>query len=276
MGKSSTESAPTPDPQIGTAAIMQAQTGQNMLQFMQQAYAQQAPYQLQEMQDSNEVLQQDLATQKQQSDFAGQQMQRYETEFEPLQDKYVQQAENWDSTARENQVADQAAATVKTQGALAQQQSQRQMAAMGVNPNSGKFQGTSRAATLSTDLAAAGASNTARDQVRQQGLALEGSAINVGNGMQASGAQATGLGISAGSSGVQAGATGLSSFINGTSLMSSGYQGAMSGYGGEASGLTGLYNAQAGAWEQQQQQNNSMMSGIGSVIGTGLGIASMM
>ena len=147
---------------------------------------------------------------------------------------------------------------------------------MGVSPASGRFAGINRAADLGTAVTAAGAETNARNVVQQQGLALEGTAINVGNGLPAQASQAVGLGIGAGTSAANTTNAANGQFLAAVPMMSQGYQGAMAGYANQANILNDQYKTQMSGWQTQQQiqaqQTASIMQGIGGIIGLGAGM----
>lgn len=216
-------SAPESDPNIGKAAMLSAQTGASALDYMKSQAA-----------ITNQWAQEDRN--------------RQQTVFQPLQDAYIEKANNWDSGSRLKQVAAEAKADVMSNAAAAQQQNNRQMAAMGVNPNSGRFANSSRATTLATGLAAAGAQNNARSQARNEATQLQTSAINMGNGLSASALGAMGSSNNAYSTGVNA---------------------ALSGYGQQGTLLNQQYQNQMATYNANQQ--NSLGGVLGSLAGTALG-----
>lgn len=273
MGKGS--SVPSPDPQIGQAAIKEAQTGEDTLDFMKSAYADYSARQAKTDDLSNQVSQQALDTSKQEAGWATEDRNRYENTTIPLQDQYISKAQNWDTASAEDTAADKAGAAVIAQGNQATNAQQRQMSAMGVNPSSGRFTGITRASDLATGLAAAGAETAARNETKNEGMAYLGQAANMASGLAT---QALNSGNSSASTGTTALNNNLAAsqaYLAGTGLMTSGASSAMQGYNGEVSGLNTLYGDQANAWAQKEQASNDMISNIGSMVGAVGGIASM-
>lgn len=129
--------------------------------------------------------------------FADEQQQRYKSTFQPVEDKLAKDAMSWDSDARQAEMAAQARSDVMNNAAIADQQRNRQMASMGVDPRSGRFDATGRANGLLTALSAAGAQNTARDTTRQQGIALRGQAAGIGQQVNSNAQQANAMGVQA-------------------------------------------------------------------------------
>lgn len=273
-GKGGGSSAPAPDPNIGKAALMQAETGEKWLQFAKDQFA--VGNERQEKIDAltGQVTQAQLDSMNDSNARADEMWNRYQTVFKPEQDRYIQEARDWDSAERQAEVAAEAKATVMGNAAAAQQQNQRQMASMGVNPTSGRYAGIERANTTGTALAAAGAQNQARNQVRAQGLALQEGIANMGQGATSTSAQQVGLGLNSGNS-----ATGNMNAANAqwqgnNQIMGQGFSGAMQGYAGQASTLNSLYGNQLNAWNAQQQADSAnaagLMGGIGSLAGAGI------
>lgn len=213
--------APAADPNIGIAAKMSAETGQQMLSWMQS-----------QAETTNQWAAEDRA--------------RYQSTFVPLQDAYIEDAKNWNSPERV--AAQAAAATADVQNAAAVQRgtSVRQAAAMGVNPNSGRFINAQAKADADTALAGAGAANLARRQVQAEADAKMAQAINMGNGLSVN--PATSIGLSNGA-------------------VSSGGSAALSGYGQQGSLLNTQYQNQLQSYQAGQSALGGLFGGIGALAG---------
>lgn len=294
-------SAPSPDPQIGQAALKQAQTGEDWLDFARQQFEvgneRQAGIdalgnrltekQIETIDRANAWAEEDRQIQKdyrdkydrwaeedrttgqkyrddfagigkealeqgkkyqgifdqqaqQQYDFAKEQQDRYKQTYQPMEERFAKDAEGWDSEERQAKMAAEARADVLSATADQQQQQSRQMAAMGIDPRSGRFAAVDRATGLASALGAAGAQNKARDTVREQGMALRGVAIDQGRGVQQMGQQATQLGSQL----TGAGQTALTQGQN-TNLQANNLGLAASGIGNTAASL-GMGNQGAG------------------------------
>jgi len=138
-----------------------------------------------------------LGIANQQQQWATEDRQRYEDTFVPIENQYVQEATNYATPEKQAEAAAAAKADVQQQADAERAATQRQQASMGVNPNSGRFAGIDRASELQTALATAGAQNNARTQVQDKGLALMGDVVNMGRGLPVQSAQATSLGLGA-------------------------------------------------------------------------------
>lgn len=223
-------SAPEPDPNIGIAAMKSAETGEAMLGWMQD-----------QAKITNEWAADDRA--------------REIEVFRPLQDAFISEAQTWDSAARKNEAAQQAVADVRQQTANAEAGRVRQAMAMGVNPNSGRFNAGAREASLNAGLAAAGAQNMARRRVEQEAEGKRANAINMGAGLAVN--PGTSMGLSNGA-------------------MQAGGSSAMAGYNQQGSLLNDQYKQEMASWQANQSAQNGLFSGIGTIAGMlpGLGMLS--
>jgi hypothetical protein len=217
--------APEVDPRIGEAAMKSAQTGEKYLSFMKS--------------------QADIS-----NAWASEDRTRYKDKFEPLQDKYIADAANWASPERIATQAGIAETTTKNQVAAAAAGQDRQLAAAGVNPNSGRFAGTKATAGVQGALAVAGAGNLARRSVNTEAATREANAINLGAGGQVNPGTSLGLANSAGSAG---------------------FSGAMQGYQQQGGLLQDQFDSQMKTYQANQAAGSSFWGGIGSIAGLAFG-----
>lgn len=310
MGKSA-PAPPAPDPNIGRAAIMQAETGEDWLEFTREAFeisterqaeldeltADHSERQLALAEDQHayaqEVSEEQRALAQEQAGYAREDRERYNEVFKPVEDEFIEQATNYDTPERRAAEAAEAKADVQSAAAQQREASQREAASMGVNPNSGRFQGINRASDLGTSLASAGAQNTARKQVEATGLALKADVANMGRGLPAQASAAAGLGLNAGNSSVANTGNATGQMINtlganiaasqnnqnlsnsATGIMNAGFGGAMRGYAGMGDTLQRQHDSQIRIWQTQQQMAAQNAAGIGQALGgiAGLGMA---
>jgi hypothetical protein len=222
-------SAPSPDPQMGEAAKMSAETGRDMLDFMKG--------------------QADITNQ-----WAADDRQRYTDAFRPLEDSYIDKSiaanDPRQIEERAELRATEAVGDVRQQFALSRDANSRRARSMGVNPNSGRAEALDRSSGNAEALAAAGASNLARRQSIAQdearGDAIEANTINLGKGMAVN--PATSMGLSNGAA-------------------QAGFSGAQAGYGQQASILNKDYESRLGAWQSKQAAIGSTASGLGALAG---------
>ncbi len=190
-----------------------------------------------------------------QSAFGSAQRGRYRQTFAPIEDRLASDAMTWDSAERQESEAAAARADVTTGAARQQEAQRRQMAAMGVNPMSGRFQGIDRGIALDTALAGAGAENVARNGIRREAIDMRNNAVGVGQNVLSSGQQASAMGMQAAQAqmGAQQAAYGIGSSAlgqagqfkgAGLSAMAGGLSAAQLGLsaGGAAVGTQGAVN----------------------------------
>lgn len=268
--------APSPDPNIGIAAIKNAELGEGWLKFARDQ-AKVGNIRQEEMDEITKiVVDQQLATQEKTNERADEQWQQHQETFRPIEERVAKEAMEYDSPEKQAQAAAEARADVQKSAAMQQQTNNRQMAAMGINPNSGRFQGQARANELNTALAAAGSQNQARNNVRNMGIMMRKDAANFGRNMPGTAAQSYGLGINAGNSAVGNMATANNAWNQNNQIMAQGFQGAMQGYNNQANILQNQYNSQLNAWGTQQNAAANESAGMGSAIGAIAGIAGAM
>lgn len=270
MFKKGGSSAPSPDPNIGKAAMKQAELGESWLNFAQEQFKVSNERQKEQDVLANQVTQQQLDASKQAQQWATEDRNRYNNTFKPLEDQFINKAQNWDSAERQQQQASEAKADVLNNASQQRQATERNMASMGVDPTSGRYAGVERSGENATALAAAGAENNARNTVRNQALSLQADAVNMGKGLAVNPASSLGLSTSAGSAAMQTTAGNNAQAAGLSSIMGQGYQAAMTGYGNQANTLNQQYQNQLNAWQANQQQSNSLWSGLGSLAGMGL------
>lgn len=270
MFKKGGSSAPSPDPNIGKAAMKQAELGESWLNFAQEQFKVSNERQKEQDVLANQVTQQQLDASKQAQQWATEDRDRYNNTFKPLEDQFIDKAQNWDSAERQAQQAAEAKADVLNNASQQRQATERNMASMGVDPTSGRYAGVERSGENTTALAAAGAENNARNTVRNQALSLQADAVNMGKGLAVNPASSLGLSTSAGSAAMQTTAGNNAQAAGLSSIMGQGYQAAMTGYGNQANTLNQQYQNQLNAWQANQQQSNSLWGGLGSLAGMGL------
>lgn len=273
MGKS-TASAPAPDKNIGTAALLQAKTGQEWLSFAKDAFEVSQTRQAELDDLTRQVTEQQLGVAGEQAGWARSDRDRYETTFKPIEDQFIEEAAAYGSEEKQAEAAATARADVLSAAERERDAGRRKSFAYGIRPDSGRYQGVERAADLETAVAAAGASNSARRMERDKGLGLKADVANLGRGLPAQSAQAASLGLGAGNSAVNNNLAANNQYLASTGIVGSGYGGAMAGYGGQASTLNNLYSNQLSGWNAQQQadatSSSGMFSGLGTLAGVGL------
>jgi len=256
MGKNTVEApdyAPLAEASAEAARI-QAGLGREQLQFAREQYDRTAPI-LQSIADQQMAAQ---AEQMQQArDYYN-----YQTDtFRPLERSIVQDAERFNTEAYREQLASQAAADAGRAFGISQQQNQRAMASMGVNPNSGRFAGMQNATGLQQAAARANVMTGTRQQAEQMGYARQLDAAGLGRGLAGAslGAYggATGAGTAAGQSAQSAGQNFMRNMSMGANTIAQGQK-------MNISGLGNILNNQTKAFVNTQ---GSFLGDVGGFLG---------
>lgn len=198
---------------------------------------------------------------------AREQWERYRTASIPVEDRMLSEAMTYDSPERQAAEAGEAGADVARNIAIAKQGQAREMARMGVNPNSARFQASRDSADLSGAVSEAAAENNARKRVRDMGIMLRKDAANFGRGMTSTAAQTYGVAGQAG-----AGATGALTAAAATqnaaiSTAGQGFNTAISGNNSAGQIMNSQY-----AGQLQASNNSGLLAGVGG-IAQGIGAA---
>lgn len=256
MGKSS-----TPAPDYGPlaqaskeAAEVQAALGQKQLDFAKQQYDEVKPL-------MDQITQGQLAAQQQQMDMAQNYFDYQQSTFRPLEQSIVADAQEFNTDAYREQLASQAAADAGLAFANTQAANTRAMRSMGVNPNSGRFQGLASQSNLALAAQTAGAKNRTRMQAEQMGYARQLDAAGLGRGLSGASLGAYGGATSAGSA---AGASAQSAGLNYMAGMGQGASTIGSGMNMQMTGLSNILNNQTSAYINT---NDSFLGDLGGFLG---------
>jgi len=261
MGKSS---PPPPDytplaEASAEAARVQADLGRQQLDFARDQYDRAAPM-LEGI--ANQQMQAQSQQMAQAKDYYDYQVNTYR----PLEQSIVADAQRFNTEAYRDQIAGQAAADAGRAFGISQQQNQRAMASMGVNPNSGRFAAQQNASGLQQAAVRANAMTGARNQATQMGYARQLDAAGLGRGLAGASAAAYGGAASAGS---MAGQNAQSAGQNYMGNMAIGAGTIGAGQNMQIQGLSNVLNNQTSAYVNS---NDSILGDIGGALG---GVASV-
>lgn len=196
---------------------------------------------------------------------------RYESIYQPLEDQLAKDAQDYTSPERQEQEAGKASATVAQQFDQQRQAAAQNLEAYGVDPTSTRFAALDMGSRIQQAAAQAGAANQARTQTDAMGRAMRSEAINVGRGYPGQIAGTYGIALQSGSAAAN---SQLANTAQGASTMGTGTQ--WTGMGNQALGTWGN-TLNMGYQNQlaQYQANQQSSSGLGSLLGAGLGAAGM-
>lgn len=135
---------------------------------------------------------------------------RWESTFIPLQDRFIRQAQEYDTPERREMEAGRAVSEITAQADQQRRNADARLSSMGLDPS--QFRSASIAATLGAQTAAAGAqaANNTRRAVEDKGRALIADSIGLGMGLPAQATTSIGVASGAGANAANAaqGATG--------------------------------------------------------------------
>jgi hypothetical protein len=257
MGKKSNPPPPDYTPLANAsaeAARIQGELGREQLAFAREQYEANAPL-------LQEIAGLQMDAQQQQMDQAKDYYDYQVDTFRPLEQGLVADAERFNTEAYRDQVASQAAADAGRAFGISQQQNQRAMASMGVNPNSGRFAGMNAATGLQQAAARANAMTGARTQAEQMGYARKLDAAGLGRGLagasNAAYAGATGAGTAAGMNAQSAGQNYMGNMAMGAGTIAAGQN-------MQIQGLSNVLNNQTSTYINTQ---DSFLGDLGGIMG---------
>ena len=236
------------------AARIQGGLGRDQLDFAKEQYARSTPI-------MEGIAQQQMAAQNEQMTQARDYYNYQKDTYRPLEQSLVADANNFNTEAYRQEMAGKAAADAGRAFGISQQQNQRAMSSMGVNPNSGRFAGMQQATGLQQAAVSANAQTNARSQAQQMGYARKLDAAGLGRGLAGASIAAYGSAANAGS---QAGGNTQSAAQNYMGNMAMGAGTIANGQNMQISGLSGVLNAQTQSYINTQ---DSFMGDVGAVLG---------
>lgn len=198
---------------------------------------------------------------------------RYETQFRPLEDQFIQDAQEYASPERMAEERGKAIATVGQQFDATRRNALQRLESYGVDPSQTRNAALDLGVRVAEASAKAGAATAAGNRVEDVGRALRSDAVNLGRGSLSNVASSYGQSVAAG--GAAVGGANQTTGTSSSALQGAqGYfSGALSGYG-QSANITnmGFQNEMAG-WNAKQQQQAGLLQGVGSIAGMAMGIA---
>lgn len=243
------------------AAEIMSRLGNRQLDFARQQYDDMRPV-LQGIADNQIAMQNQ--TMRQGQDYYDYQ----QSTFRPVERDIVAKAREFNTDAYQEGLARQARAD--SERAFAQQDAtnERRMMAMGVNPNSGRFQGLARQQNLAQAAAAGNAMTATRTQADAMADAKMMQAAGLGRNLPGASIGAYGAALQAGNS---AGANARQPGMDYMAGMAQGANTIGAGQQMQLAGLGNVLNAQT-QWAVSQANNQSDM--FGALVGGGMGLVS--
>lgn len=250
--------APEP-PDYGPIAEANEALGKEQLQIMrtQLRWSRQQTAKMNETIDK--VVGSALETDKQNREFGKEQQERYKKVYQPLEDKFAKEAQEYDTEARREQEAGRAISDVGQAFDADRASAERRLQGYGIDPSMMRAGSLDASARMAEAEAKAGAGTNARRRVEDVGRSLRADVINMGRGLPSQAAAAYGTSLAAGQGAGNQAQGGLQTGSNAGTAPAVWGQGAQGAYGnaitarnaGYQNALAGYEaNAQYGAWGQ--------------------------
>lgn len=242
---------------------------------------------------SKAVADKQIEAMNQQLGFAAEDRERWKTVFQPLQDKFIAEAEAYDTPERREAEAARASVDVQRQIEAQRNNADQRLRSMGLDPSQVRSTSMANQIAIQGGASQALAANQSRQQTEDRGRALRADAIALGMGLPAqsaagfAGAANSGSVAGAAGQGMQSGISGqIAASGAGMGYRSNalGQYGALTGsptawasmggnmlgqssnaYGNAASTMSSNFNNQMSSWNAGQQQSQRMFDNIMSV-----------
>lgn len=272
MGKS-TYNAPAADPNIGVAQKQLADLATKQWDMFTTDIYPELLKQSQS-QEARAQAQYDLTSSiaKQQQSYAAADRARYEAGGIPAMEKLKADADLYNSQDYQEQLAREATADITSAMQNQRQQQAMRQQAYGIDPTSGVSQMASGQTSAGEGLMRAQAANQTRQAAKDIGLQKQANVYNMYAGLPAQGNASTGIALGASAQGLAGGQTAIANYGATGSALNSAASTAMGGWGQVGQIGVGKYNADVNAATAQANAANATAAGLGSALGTGVGI----
>lgn len=171
----------------------------------------------------NDVSNSQYALSQDKANLAGTVQQDYLQSWRPVTNQFVSEASAYGNEADQAAAAARAGANVDAAAADARATSARQMASMGINPNSGKFAGVMASGDVTTAAQKAAQMTAAATDAKDKGIALRQQAAQMGNTALSTGNSVASTAASLGTSAANTVNTGVTDVLNTTSMVGQGF-----------------------------------------------------
>ena len=216
---------------------------------------------------SNKIQQQQYDLTNKNAALADTYQQRMQSEFYPMQDQIVKQAENTNTAGYQEQQAESALGDTNDAFTNQRNQSNMRMQAYGIDPTSGAYNGQNNAQDVMQAASGAAAATRARQAADQLGWARMMDAQGLGSGLAGNQATSTGISLNAGNNSLASGAQGIAATNALGNSYAQGTAGAMQGWNNVGNLGVQKYGTDVSAFNAQTQANAQSSAGWGSAIG---------
>jgi hypothetical protein len=264
--------APSPDPNIGLAQKKMAEIQEEYLnEWRTNVWPQMKEQAMKQEVRADEQFALDREIQGLQIDATKKALAEYETYGKPMREDIYKAAQEYDTEANRERLAQEAIGDVKGAFGIQAQDLERRNQSFGINPTSGRSVGTANAIGAMQAATEASAATRVRTAAEQLGLARKMDAIGLTQGQFGNQATSTALALNAGGQALNAGQVPMANYGQMSSAMGNTYGGASQGYGQIGNLGVQTYNIQSQNYNAEQnrlaQQNAASSAGFGSAIG---------
>jgi hypothetical protein len=261
------------------AAEETAQLGRDRLAFEKQQYADGKGARDAATATAQEVMEAQLASQKQNDALAAEYANYSRTTFRPLEQSMVADAAGYDTPEKRQAAADAAMGDVNKAFSATGQARARSMAAEGIDPGSARAMSVMQGQDVDQAVANAGAAYTARKGVETVGRAMKNDAVSLGRGLPGNQATSAQIALSAGNSAVNSGQVPVGIQQQSGAGIGAGYNSAIAAQGtagnlygqvanrsaGAGDGLFGAMGNLAGQWAGSASGSAAISNGFSKV-----------
>jgi hypothetical protein len=264
-------SPPPPDPAIGQAARENVALGREQLAFAKEQWG----FEQRQIEELRPLIDRILSGQASMNELqmalAESARKDFEKYVQPVEEKYFREAERAGSWWEQEAAAARAGIDAQRAADIAREANAQALAQMGINPNSGRFAGMSRATEVMNAAARAGAMTAARENERVRGIALRQDAAQIGRGLPGTALAASQAGVASGGAMLGTAQTPLALNAAAAGRMMAGYGGAIGANQSAAGILNAQYANQLAGWQASQQSQDSLFAALGTGIGYMMG-----
>jgi hypothetical protein len=265
-------SAPAPDPNIGIAQKKMAEIQEEYLnEWRTEVWPQMKEQAMKQEVRADEQFALDREIQNLQIDATKKALTEYEMYGKPMREDIYKAAQEYDTAANRERLAQEAIGDVKSAFGIQAQDAERRNQSFGIDPTSGRSAGTANAMGAMQAATEASAATRVRTAAEQLGLARKMDAIGLSQGQFGNQATSTALALNAGGQALNAGQIPMANYGQMSSAMGNTYGGATQGWNQIGNLGVQTYNIQSQNYQadqaRQAQQNAGASAGFGSAFG---------
>lgn len=248
-------------------AKTQAASAKEYLDFQKQQYADLKPLAEKLANAQLETMEQQSAIAKENQAIAQDQTNYNNTTFRPLEKSIVEDANSYDTDAKQEELARKGMADVATAYDAQRKQALSTLASYGINPNSNRFAAINAQLAMGEAADKAGVATNARSNAEQLGYARKMDAASLGRGLASNASTSYGVALNAGNSSVNSGTAALGTASAPGTAMGNSYGSYGTQLGNAANSYYGAGNLNAAGYKITSAAESSAAAGLGSLAG---------